>query len=324
MKLLLPPEYIKQAAADIRTAKTRVFLMSMVIADHPATHELIQEIEAAALRGVQVSVSADVFTYGEVSGSYLPIRYYSSNSRLATKMAKRLKAAGVKFDWLGRGRAFVFAGRTHDKWCIVDNTVYTFGGVNVYEGGISNNDFMFKVENTRLANRLAFEQERIRKAERTTSNYRSVIYGLEQDDLLIDGGIVTQSIIYRRACQLASEATKVTFVSQYGPTGRLARILKKKQTQFYFNRPEQADFVNRMMLRLGAALSRLKSEYRRDTYLHAKFIIFTMPDGSKTAITGSHNFAYTGVIFGTREVALETRDKKVIAQLEKFFRDHVA
>jgi len=59
-------------------------------------------------------------------------------------------------------------------------------------------------------------------------------------------------------------------------------------------------------------------------YLHAKFIIFTMKDGSKTAISGSHNFAYTGVLFGTREIALETTNPQVIGQLESFYKKYIA
>jgi len=71
-------------------------------------------------------------------------------------------------------------------------------------------------------------------------------------------------------------------------------------------------------------VSGFKTRYKKEPYLHAKFIIFTMEDGSKVAITGSHNFAYTGVLFGTREIALETTDPNVIEQLESFYRQYVA
>jgi len=324
MKLLLPKAYISHAAQDVRNATVRVNLISMVIADHDETHELIAEIEAAAQRGVAVTVSADVFTYGEVSGSFLPIKYYSKNAKLATHMAKKLRAAGVKFSWLGRARLTIFNGRTHSKWCVVDNTVYTFGGVNMYEKGVDNVDYMFRQVNKRLADRLVYEQGRITKAERTATNYPSVAYELDDETVLIDGGIVTQSVIYRRACELALEAKSVVFVSQYCPTGKLARILKRRDTKFYFNRPEMADTINAMVLRLNTLLSRIKTHYKRDVYLHAKFIIFTMEDGSKVAITGSHNFAYTGVLFGTREIALETKDPNVISQLESFYETYIA
>ena len=43
----------------------------------------------------------------------------------------------------------------------------------------------------------------------------------------------------------------------------------------------------------------------------------------KVAITGSHNFVSGGVFLGTREVALETTNKKIIIQLERFFKEHV-
>jgi cardiolipin synthase len=49
-----------------------------------------------------------------------------------------------------------------------------------------------------------------------------------------------------------------------------------------------------------------------------------MPDGSKVAVTGSHNFVYGGVLLGTREIALETADPKVVRQLERFFKMNVA
>ena len=49
-----------------------------------------------------------------------------------------------------------------------------------------------------------------------------------------------------------------------------------------------------------------------------------MKDGSKVAITGSHNFAYTGVLLGTREIALETADPQVISELERFIANEVA
>jgi cardiolipin synthase len=70
--------------------------------------------------------------------------------------------------------------------------------------------------------------------------------------------------------------------------------------------------------------SRLKTRYTRTRYLHAKFMIFTMADGRKVALTGSHNFSGTGVLLGTREMALQTEDPRIIEQLEEFWKQHVA
>jgi cardiolipin synthase len=325
MKLVLPPDYVKQATELVKKAQKRVFLIAMVIADHPATHELIEAIEEAAKRGVEVAVTADIFTYGEVSGSFLPVRYYNRDIRAVNKMVKVLKAAGVKFMWLGRARMTLLNGRTHSKWCVIDDTCFVFGGVNMYQLAINDNvDYMFRLDNEKLANRLVYEQGRIAKAERTSTNYPSVAYELDGNTVLFDGGIIAHSVIYRRAIELSREAEHILFVSQYCPTGKLARVFKKSNVSLYFNHPEKADLLNGVLIKISMATSGFKTLYsKRKKYLHAKFIIFTMKDGSKVAITGSHNFAYTGVLFGTREIALETDDSKIVRQLEKFFTEHI-
>lgn len=324
MKLISPIQYVREATEAVNRAKTRVYLMSMVIANHKTTHSLIAALEAAAKRGVKVVVAADIFTYGEVGNGFLPFRYYSHGSRSANNMVKTLKRAGVQFHWLGRGRITVYHGRTHSKWCVADDTLFTFGGVNLYEEGIQNIDYMFRLKDAKLADRIVDEQTRVQKAESRSFNYHSVAY--EQGDLtvLIDGGIIGQSVIYRRAVELSEKATHITFVSQYCPTSKLARIFKKKSVTLYYNRPIQADGLNRIVIQFGQFLTGFKSSYTRARYLHAKCIIFTFEDGSKAAITGSHNFAYTGVLLGTREIALETYDPTIIAQLELFIEKEVA
>ena len=325
MKLVLPHDYVKQATELVKKAERRVFLISMVIADHPATHELMVALEEAARRGVKVAVTADIFTYGEVSGGFLPIRYYSPGVKAVNHMVKRFKEAGVKFLWLGRGHMTILNGRTHSKWCVVDDTCFVFGGINMYQGGIAENtDYMFRVEHNRLADRLVYEQDRIAKAERGSTNYPSVTYELDGNSVLIDGGIIASSVIYRRAIELAKEAVHIMFVSQYCPTGKLARILKKKDVALYFNAPEKAEGFNKALIRLSMLTSGFKTLYLRSPYLHAKFLIFEMKDGSKVAITGSHNFAYTGVLFGTREIALETTDPTIVSQLEMFYKTYIA
>lgn len=319
MKLITPSQYITQAAAAARTATRRISLLSMVFADHENTHELIAELEAAARRGVEVTIAADVFTYGEVSNGFLPLRYYSAGASATDKMVRSLKKAGVKFSWLGRNRITFFNGRTHSKWCVIDSTVFSFGGINIYNVGIENEDYMFTLKDERLADRLVEEQHRILRAEKKSINYPSVAYEHPQMDVLFDGGFIGQSIIYRRACELAKQATHIIFISQYCPTGRLARILKKQPTEFYYNRTTQAKGLNRFVIAISQYLSGLTTSYTQNAYLHAKCIIFTLPDGTKRAISGSHNFAYTGVLLGTREVAIETADQHIIGQLELFY-----
>jgi len=322
--LVSPKQYIAQATELVSNATTRVNVLSMVIADHQHTAEFIDALEAAARRGVEVYVTADIFTYGEVNGSFLPLQYYSTGARKSTSMAKSFKNAGVHFRWIGHGRLTILNGRTHNKWCVVDDTVFTFGGVNLYQEGIEHTDYMLRTTNAALADRLVVEQRKIERAERRVTNYKSTLFQTEHGVVLFDGGIMGRSLIYQRSCELAKDAKEILYVSQYCPTGKLGRIITTKKARVYFNRPEQANVINRLLIRISMATSNLQTAYTRKKYLHAKFIIFTLKDGTKQAITGSHNFAYTGVLLGTREVALETKDPAVIAQLESFYSKHVS
>jgi cardiolipin synthase A/B len=322
-KLILPQDYVKNATAQIRKAKVRVALLTMVLVHDSATDELLDALCEAAERGVEVNVAADSFTYTDFQGSYIPTTYRNKRVRDALDMQKRFRAAGATFHWLGRLSMVAFVGRTHIKWCVIDDTVYSFGGVNLDRPSIENTDYMFTVENEELASRIVAEQERIIKADRSGHAYRSHRFGDDDNMVLIDGGFLGDSIIYRRACYWAARATHVTLVSQYCPTGKLSRLLKKVDSDLYFNHWTNAGLLNRFVIRIGMATSKHSTSYHRRPYLHAKFIIFTLPDGKKVAITGSHNFVSGGVLLGTREVALETTNKKIIAQLERFFKEHV-
>lgn len=324
MKLLLAPDYIVDATRAINNAQHRVVLLSLIIADDPSSHEFIDALLLAARRGVEVSVAGDVFTYGEISGSFLPLSYYSKPARSINNMVKLLRGVGVKFTWLGRSHATIFTGRTHSKWCVVDDTVYSFGGVNVFQDGIRDNlDYMFKFTSKLLADWICAEYVRIIASDKSGRPQRGRHFDLPHGQVLVDGGIAGNSPIYKRACELAAQSKSVTLVSQYPPTGKLSKLMRARKHAFYFNRPEYAKGLNRLAIRFSQWRDPAGTKYRRRRYIHAKFIIFTMEDGSKVALTGSHNFNYNGVLFGTREIALETRSQKIIEQLERFIAEQV-
>ncbi len=323
-KLLLPVAYVSDVTNHVESATTRVCLLSMIVADDASTNDLINALIEAARRGVTVEVAADIFTYGELGGFFFPTRYRSEQSRATTHLGKRLKQEGVKFTWLGRSHATIFNGRMHAKWCIVDDTVYSFGGVNLYQKGIDCNDYMFKINDQLLADNLVYEYHHLIKADAGDYSYPSHSFTSGVDTVLIDGGFMGDSIIYRRACKLANEASRVLLVSQYCPTGKLGKILNKADTRLYFNPPSNASSLNKIVIQTGMFFSKHKTLYNKSRYLHAKFMIFDMPDGRKIALTGSHNFVKGGVLLGAREVALQTENPQTIKQLEDFCRDFVA
>ena len=320
-RLLLPADYARDAVKYINKAKSRIALVATTFrGDDELSEAIIEALCRASDRGVIVSVCADTYTYTEPKEFALknpsrhPLRAYR-----AIKVERHLKKHGVDFHWLGRNSNLGFAGRTHSKWLITDDVVYCFGGVNMDAESFTNNDYMFRLIAPDFADQLFMQHLRMLKADRSGHASKShTIRISDASTALLDGGLIGSSIIYRRACALAKEASHIILVSQYCPTGKLNRILRRKRAELYFNHWRSATWVNKLMIQFGMMLTKQRTRYTRDSYLHAKFIIFTMPDGTKTAITGSHNFMFGSVAFGTREVALETTDKHIIKQLEQF------
>lgn len=322
--LLTPDAYLLDATRRIQSARTRVNVLTMIVVEDEVTRPLIDALCAAAERGVAVTVAADMFTYTEIGGHFKFNTRNSKAIRHITAMEHRLKRSGVAFRWLGTMANSLISGRTHSKWLVVDDTVYSFGGVNLYGGGIQNTDYMFRVTDVGLAAHLVTEQQRITEADHYNQSYRAHSFGDDMTTVLIDGGLLGDSIIYRHACRLTAKAEKVIYVSQYCPTGKLGRLLRKSNPTLYFNHWNKTNSLNAATIRVGTWLSGHTTEYTREPYLHAKFMLFSLPSGEKVALSGSHNFSHGGVWLGTREVAIETRDPAIIKQLESFVREHVA
>lgn len=325
--LLTPPTYVRDMTAAIDAAERRVLMIALVISDDDATAELINAIERAAQRGVQVSIGLDIyFTFRELDAKSSRWSYVRNQLRKMRLLRRRLKNAGASVRWLGQFGMTLFSRRTHIKWSVVDDTVYSFGGVNLYATGIANNDYIFRSHNAALAERLSAEHHRVMASDRAGAGYKSHAINIADGWVLVDGGKVGDSLIYRRALDLARQSTAITYVSQYCPTGALGRALKRTpQTKIYFNSWQNADDrFNRWLIRWSMFSHNMTTSYTRKQYLHAKFILFTLEDGRTVAITGSHNFVAMSGWLGTREVALETEDPKIIKQLQQFVLKHVA
>lgn len=322
-RLLRGEEYVADATHRIHDAKRRVLLTTLTIAHDHRTDELIDALVVAARRGVQVSVAADVFTYADVAGTFLPTGYRTRAWRTSDSLASKLISEGVRFSWLGREKGLPWRGRTHTKFCVVDDAAYSFGGVNLDRKGVENADFMLRIEDQRLADDLETSYHHIQHMNAHERGHESLEYRYGPDRVLVDGGIPGDSIIYRRALALAREADRVLLMSQYCPTGELGKVISERENELWFNPPRNASPANRMLIASSMLWTGHRSMYTRARYLHAKAIVFFRDDGEHAAITGSHNFVEGGVRLGTREIAMETRRPETIAQILDFHARYV-
>lgn len=326
-KLLVADTYAHDLALAIVSAERRISIITTTLrADDDRSEAIIAALCDAADRGVDVSVFADTFTYLEPKEFILfAPRRQPARALRAMQLERRLKNHGIKFHWLGRKTNIIITGRTHSKWAVVDDTVYSFGGVNLDCESFDNIDYVFRLRSPELAELLATEQQHIYRADKGGAGIFNHVVDIDKKTKIhFDGGLIGGSRIYRRAYQLALEATSITLVSQYCPTGFLMRILTFKKATLYYNHWRNASLANRVLIGLGMLTSRTATYYHHDTYLHAKFAIFTMADGTKVALSGSHNFMRGSGMVGTREIAIETTNPAIITQLEDFLEQHVA
>lgn len=310
--------YYIELLKKIRSAKKSINIASFNLVYDQKTKPLLDEVILAAERDVAVTLSADTMTFNEIrKKAFGPIDTKHPTSLATRNFISKLEKAGGNFVWLGKTKLLnPYKMRNHEKWSIVDEDVFCFGGINIYKPGFNTNDFMFQVHNPKLANQLRHEHQNIIASP---EKFKGAHHAIDnKSEFFIDDAKMNSSIIYDHACALSEKAKAVTYVSQYYPTGKLGRNLKKIQTTYYINRPSNAKGFVKFMMIFDMLRCRIKNSYHKRRYLHAKFMVFTMQDGSKVAITGSHNFSYAGVRYGTIEVAMKTSDSTVISQLEDF------
>ncbi len=326
-KLLLPKDYIDEVTNCAKKAQARIYLTSLTLFEDGATQPLIDALITAAKRGVDVHVMADfmTFMYAEQHTRNIYKFLTGVTSRKSDRIRKQLTEAGAKFSWLGCYNVPLCIGRTHSKWCVIDDTVFAFGGVNTEGVAVTKQaDYMFSIIDSKLATKLATEQLNIEAINQNPKHRINKSIILPYGTALIDSGKMNRSLIYSRALQLAKQAKHITLVSQYCPSGKLGKEIASKPAEVYFNRKSLADSkLNKILIGSSKLVASMHNLYTRDRYIHAKFAIFTMPDGKKVAITGSHNFTTAGSFFGTREIALETTNSKIISQLEHFLETEI-
>jgi len=317
-ELIANPYYIDALCESVSTAKKRIGVTALNLAHDDTTHELFVQIEDATNRNVEVSVVVDSHIFLELANrafGCIPLHHPTGEQTRAAY--DRLSSVGASIHIVGQTNCLnPYRGRTHAKWSVIDDTSYAFGGTNLYEYGLSSRDFMLKFTDPKLADSL-FEQQKRIAADQT--NYSGHQETTPHGVVMIDSALPNDSPIQKRVQELAAQCNDFLYVSQYYPKGRLKRILKAKPGKIYTNTgvvaPTQA---NKYLLQWDKKTSNVDNQYTAGGYLHAKYVVFTLPDGTRTAITGSHNFNPTGVSYGTIESAIETTDNSTIKQLVAF------
>jgi phosphatidylserine/phosphatidylglycerophosphate/cardiolipin synthase-like enzyme len=320
LKLLNSEEYYQKLLSDIGVAKERIFILSMTFGWGEKMEIICAELQKAHDRGLKITIVADNYYKLAVLRSKFYKHSRIDRLKRTNGLIKHINNTVGTFSLVGSIGINPFKKRMHIKFSVVDDKVFTFGGINFMDESFDFNDYMMAAEDRGLADYLCGLGESV------INGNLSKDISLELDDknrILIDSGIPGRSIIYETACKLAKEASEIYCTSQMCPSGELAGMMKTKKYHCYFNHARDAAFPTNLSI-IFDNKNRLKNSYQKNPYMHAKCLLFVGKDGKKQLISGSHNFSWRGVAYGTKEMALYSSDEVIWDSLYEYIHREVA
>ncbi len=211
-------------------------------------------------------------------------------------------------------------GRDHKKIVVVDNIAY-IGGVNFTELDAKRFDFMIKITNPSIVNNLS-KILNDSLSDQPQSDHEIICDS--NNTLVIDGGHLMKSLIMKNAYQLVDkEKDEIVVISPFLPTGKFAAKLNHAVesgvkvsfiTSSRESLPGFASKVSQFVHNFGTGSQKFSTIYA-DGIVHAKALIAL---GNSEAIIGSHNFDELFVKLGTEEIALRTKEVKIIEELKRY------
>ena len=316
MQLLTTDSYHAALLKEIPRAKKRIVIAAMIIVWGDRTAPIFEALEKAAARGVKVTVLLDNYT--RLMARYDSAARKTRNERVRRTFAslEELSRLGATVYCFGKLGIVPYKGRCHVKITVIDDTYYSFGGINLSDINLSCDDYMLKGQDHAIANRLHKLVDRIGVSTPPLPDTEAPL--TKTSSLLFDGGRPGHSLIYERACELASRAKRIYIVTHFAPSGQLIKLLHETDATCYFSRPEQLMAPDAWGQAFDQQRYRLENAYTGANLIHAKFMLAELPSGQYASLCGSHNFSYRGVAFGTQEAALYSTDKAVWEQLYAF------
>jgi phosphatidylserine/phosphatidylglycerophosphate/cardiolipin synthase-like enzyme len=325
---LATDEYLARLTNDISQTQPgdRVLLATMAYNPAiPAIERLTHELCQAAKRHVDVKLSIDAYNFlvsdrkpfgPLVYRKQLPVPLPKHLAPL-DKALTALRQAGadvVVTNMPTRAWTMPFAGRSHAKISIVNDTVY-LGSNNLEK------PFLEAVASWQDSGDAAwlynlFGQRFLQSQTRLALGDEDLRHRISSsEEILFDVGVPKQSRIYDQALALIDRAQQWLFIScQYFPNSTTAQHLKRAHQRGVtvipmFNHYKQHSGPHRLLqegvtrreqLRMPPAFFDFQLPTDRP-YLHAKILA-----SEQEALLGSHNFIPAGVNFGTAEIAIHS------------------
>ncbi len=306
-----------------------VALATMNIDTGDLVTDLFLALQTASQKGADIYLAYDAYNYISFNKKIPGPLFF--NTKMPNKVGKfwsrlfsslqNLETAGVKLSLTNVPKkrfSSPFGGRSHIKYCLINDTVY-IGGCNI--SSTRDIDIMVKITDPKLAKiikDLAIATHKNPNMQEVIGNDKAIKINNDLD-LLLDAGYKHQSLIYETAKTLITSATKNIFMTcQYFPNSTTAQLLGRAvknriDVKLIFNSPFKHVFPISIVHFLVKKYEQLRSPKQlfsgqlpsKTNFIHAKVLI-----NEKQALVGSHNYVKPGVDFGTAEIALHFKTAK--------------
>lgn len=330
-------EYLKDLLSEIDNAKKYIFLQTMLFEDGENIKQIEEHLIKAAKRGVEVQINYDWVSERYIHGDLLKLPVIDRQRRDILnsihedneKMHKRLEEVGVRLNVTNNPSiitsAFPYLGRSHIKTTIIDDKYCWVGGVNLYDDAFDNYDLMVKSDKKDLILALLTLFHQINE-NKSPDDYKVKIDSSET--LFVDVGNKGKSIIYERVKEKISSAkNEIIFMSQYVPDSKILRDLEALSDKGVrikiITSPEDDSAFTKYPEKLTYIILKKAIEDKKNIELihlskkvHAKLLLID----DEIGLYGSHNYIYSGVLFGTAEIMIETSDEKSLKGIREYLK----
>lgn len=321
MTFMPAASYFDALMTGIPRAQKRIVIHAMIIWWGPHNEQLVPLLIDAAKRGVEVRFVGDIYSKFQALMPRLS-RPAGSSWQHTVEVNDRLKKAGVRITYTGKVGLNPYKNRCHSKITLIDDHIYTFGGINFSDDSFENHDYMLEMHDASFAEELYTLVSTLEQSpKQSLPDHRQPIGN--DATLLFDGGTPGTSAIYETACDIVARAKKVYFVSQMSPSGKLAKLLTETDYECYLIRPSQAEPPANLELAWNTLRYGIKNRYTGEQYIHAKFILTENHDDSKHIISGSNNFSWRGVKYGTKEIAIHSTNPELWQDFYTFLQQKI-
>lgn len=334
-KVQTTEDFFDDFQREAENAKERIYIQTMNFEIGPRLLPLAQVLIKKAKEGIDVRITMD-WVYKRYVGDdlrLLPLfnrekRKYKERVHTENEcVIRELKDAGVHIEVVNKPFILPFfipmMGRNHKKIYIVDTKAVWIGGINFFDGSFYAVDFMVKFGDSAIISILAQEYfktgpQRHREDVLVVLNSNTTLFS--------DSGKRGASIIYQEAINMVKRAKEtIQFVSQLPPDGKLLEAIvnaveKGIKVELYTSKETSRQFkdfpYNTGYLHFQNRIKnypQLELNHLLDR-LHAKLLIID----NKEALFGSHNLVHLGVLLGTEEIAIKTKDPSLLTELSSF------